>query len=58
MFKMILAFVLLTIMIGSLKLAMSQADNPTKWKVVKALGFAAMCSSAALVILGLFVILF
>lgn len=58
MFKMVAAFVLLTLMIGSLKLAMSQADNPTKWKVVKALGFAAVCASAALVILGAIVIFF
>lgn len=58
MIKMILAGVLLTVMIGCVILALREADNKSRIKYLKYLGFGALCASAAFVILCLFVILF
>ena len=58
MFKMILAGVLLTVMIGCVTLAVREADNKSRIRYLKLLGFGAMCASVAFVILCLFVILF
>lgn len=58
MFKMILVGVLLSVMIGCVILALREADNKSRIRYLKLLGFGAMCASAAFVILCLFVILF
>ena len=58
MIKMILAGVLLTAMIGCVILALREADKQSRLKVLKYLGFGAMCASAAFVILCVVVILF
>ena len=58
MFKMILAVVLLTTMIGCLILALREADKKSRTKVLKMLGFGALCSSIAFIILLVFVGLF
>lgn len=58
MFKMILAGILLSVMIGCVILALREADNTSRIRYLKLLGFGALCASAAFVILCLFVILF
>lgn len=58
MFKMVIAGILLTVMIGCVTLAVREADNKSRIRYLKLLGFGAMCASAAFVILCLFVILF
>ena len=58
MIKMIVAGILLTVMIGCVTLAVREADNKSRIRYLKYLGFGAMCASAAFVILCLFVILF
>ena len=58
MIKMIVAGILLMVMIGCVILAVREADNKSRMRYLKYLGFGAMCASAAFVILCLFVILF
>lgn len=58
MIKMIVAGILLMVMIGCVILAVREADNKSRIRYLKYLGFGAMCASAAFVILCLFVILF
>lgn len=58
MIKMILAGVLLTVMIGCVILALREADNKSRIRYLKYLGFGAMCASAAFVIMCVVVILF
>lgn len=58
MIKMVIAGILLTVMIGCVTLAVREADNKSRIRYLKLLGFGAMCASAAFVILCLFVILF
>lgn len=58
MIKMVLAGILLTVMIGCVTLAVREADNKSRIRYLKLLGFGALCASAAFVILCLFVVLF
>lgn len=58
MIKMVLAGILLSVMIGCVTLAVREADNKSRIRYLKYLGFGAMCASVAFVILCLFVILF
>lgn len=58
MFKLILAGVLLTVMIGSLILALKESDGKSRIRVMKWLGFTSLCASAAFVILLLITIFF
>lgn len=58
MFKLILAFLLLTVMIGSLILALKESDGKSRIKVMKWLGFTSLCASAAFVVLVFVAIFF
>lgn len=58
MFKMILAIVLLTTMIGCIIMAAREADAKSRKTVLKLLGFTALCASAAFVVLTAIVLLF
>lgn len=58
MTKMIFAFLFLTIMIGSLILALKESDGKSRIKVMKRLAFTSLCASAAFVILVFVAIFF
>ena len=58
MFKIFLAGLLLTIMIGSLILALKESDGKSRIKVMKWLGFTSLCASAAFVVLVFVAIFF
>lgn len=53
-----LVFVLLTIMIGSITIAMRRSDASMRRKVLGKLMFTSLCASAALVVLCVITLIF
>lgn len=58
MFKIFLAGLLLTIMIGSLILALKESDGKSRIRVMKWFGFTSLCAFIAVIILLLVTIFF
>jgi hypothetical protein len=58
MLKMIVIFLVLTVLIGLKIILFRKLNDLEKWKLTKVIGFSILCSSLALGLLTLFVLLF
>ena len=58
MIKIITMWVLLSVAIGFGIMAFRQMSGKEQWQLTKLLAYATMCSLAAVVLLGIFVVLF